>query len=93
MGVFASSSLDEVKLVAIDLLVMLNRKFVPRGVEFVLADAAGDATGDDIAVVLYWRRFGEYTEEEFRMAMKGMRNRQRPRNVVSLQMLRKGGIT
>ena len=36
----------------------------------------------DMVFVLFWRRFGEYTEEEFRMALEGMRNRQRPRKVV-----------
>ena len=36
----------------------------------------------DIVFVLFWRHFGEYTEEEFRMALDGMRNRQRPRKVV-----------
>ncbi len=43
----------------------------------------------DMVFVLFWRRFGEYTEEEFRMAMEGMRNRQRPRKVVV--MFKKGG--
>ena len=43
----------------------------------------------DIAFVLFWRRFGEYTEEEFRMAMEGMRNRQCPHKVVV--MFKKGG--
>ena len=43
----------------------------------------------DIVFVLFWRRFGEYTEEEFRMALEGMRNRQRPRKVVV--MFKKGG--
>ena len=43
----------------------------------------------DIVFVLFSRRFGEYTEEEFRMAMEGMRNRQRPRRVVV--MFKKGG--
>ena len=36
----------------------------------------------DMVFVLFWRRFGEYTEEEFRMALEGMRNRQRPCGVV-----------
>ena len=36
----------------------------------------------DMVFVLFWRRFGEYTEEEFRMALGGMRNRQRPRKVI-----------
>ena len=36
----------------------------------------------DIVFVLFWRRFGEYTEEEFRMALDGLRSRQRPRKVV-----------
>jgi hypothetical protein len=36
----------------------------------------------DMVFVLFWRRFGEYTEVEFRMAMEGMRNRQCPRKVV-----------
>lgn len=35
----------------------------------------------DMVFVLFWRRFGEYTEEEFRMALEGMRNRQRPRRI------------
>ena len=43
----------------------------------------------DMVFVLFWRRFGEYTEEEFRVAMEGMRNRQRPRKVVV--MFKKGG--
>lgn len=36
----------------------------------------------DIVFVLFSRRFGEYTEEEFRVALEGMRNRQRPCKVV-----------
>lgn len=32
--------------------------------------------------MLFCRRFGEYTGEEFRMALEGMQNRQRPRKVV-----------
>lgn len=43
----------------------------------------------DIVFVLFWRHFGEYTEEEFRMAMEGLRNRQRPRKVVV--MFKKNG--
>ena len=43
----------------------------------------------DIVFVLFWRRLGEYTEEEFRMAMEGLRNRQRPRKVVV--MFKKSG--
>ena len=43
----------------------------------------------DIVFVLFWRRFGEYTEEEFRIALECMRNRQRPRRVVV--MFKKGG--
>ena len=43
----------------------------------------------DIVFVLFWRRFGEYTEEEFRMAMTGLRNQQRPRKVVV--MFKKNG--
>lgn len=43
----------------------------------------------DIVFVLFSRRFGEYTEEEFRVALEGMRNRQRPRKVVV--MFKKGG--
>lgn len=43
----------------------------------------------DMVFVLFWRRFGEYTEEEFRNALEGMRNRQRPRKVVV--MFKKGG--
>ena len=36
----------------------------------------------DMVFVLFWRRFGEYTEEEFRIALEGMRSRQRPRKVI-----------
>ena len=36
----------------------------------------------NIVFVMFWRRFGEYTEEEFRMAMNGLRSRQCPRKVV-----------
>lgn len=43
----------------------------------------------DIVFVLFWRRFGEYTEEEFCMAMEGMRNRHRPRKVAV--MFKKNG--
>ena len=43
----------------------------------------------DIVFVLFSRRFGEYTEEEFRVALEGMRSRQRPRKVVV--MFKKGG--
>ena len=76
VGVSASSNLDEVKLAAIDMFVMLNRMFLPRGGgEF--AASSNDATGEGLAVVLFWRRFDEYTAKEFRMAMEGMRNRQR----------------
>ena len=43
----------------------------------------------DIVFVLFWRRFGDYTGEEFRMAMDGLRNRQCPRKVVV--MFKKSG--
>ena len=36
----------------------------------------------DIVFVLFSRRFGEYTEEEFRVARNGLQSRQRPRKVV-----------
>lgn len=41
---FASASLDEARLAVTDLHVQLNRTFVPRGVEFVLADLLDDAS-------------------------------------------------
>ena len=73
VGVFASSSLDEVKLVVIDMLVMLNRMFVPRGVEFVLADSSDDATGEDLAIVLYWRDFGDLPLPKFETAYESLK--------------------
>ena len=58
-------------------------------VKWEYLDSSRELATCDMVFVLFWRRFGEYTEEEFRMAMEGMRNRQRPRRVVV--MFKKGG--
>lgn len=71
VSVFASSCLDEVKLAVIDMLVMLNR--MSRGVEFVLVDSSDDVTGEDLAIALYWRDFGDLPQVKFETAYESLK--------------------
>ena len=73
VSIFASASLDEARLAVMDLLVQLNRTFVPRGVEFALADTSDDVTGEDLAVALYWRDFGNLPQLKFETAYESLK--------------------
>ena len=73
VSVFASSCLDEVRDVVIDLLMQLNHMFGPRGVEFVLADTSDDVTGEDLAIALYWRDFGNLPQSKFETAYESLK--------------------
>jgi hypothetical protein len=79
ISVCVSDALGDIKPAVDDLLVQLNRHFVPRGVEFVpTLQGEGPAEGD-LALVLYWKDFGELPEEGFRAAYKAFAEKKSPK--------------
>lgn len=78
VNVYASSNLDEAKLAVMDLLVQLNHSFVPRGVEFVLAN---DTNDESLAIVLYWRDFGDLPLPEFEAAYESLKTGGNPTKI------------
>ncbi len=70
VGVFASSNLQEARLAVEDLLMHLNHVLKGRGLVFELA---GGVDEEDLAVVLYWRDFGDLPLPKFETAYESLK--------------------
>ena len=75
----ASENLAEVKTAVFDLLNQLNRHFLPRGIEFVPTLPTESATDGDLAVVLYWKDFGDLPKVEFEQAYEVFKKEAQPK--------------
>ena len=75
----ASENLAEVKAAVCDLLNQLNRCFLPRGIEFVPTLPTEGATDGDLALVLYWKDFGDLPKAEFEQAYEVFKKEAQPR--------------
>ena len=80
--VSVSDDLREVKAAVFDLLNQLNRYFTPRGIEFVPTLPTEGATDGDIALVLYWKDFGSFSELDFAKAYDSFKESQSPKMYV-----------
>ncbi len=63
--VAAGEGVEDARRAVEDLLVQLNRHFMPRGVEFVPTLQEEGAAEGDWTVALYWKDFGELPEDGF----------------------------
>ena len=75
----ASENLAEVKTAVFDLLNQLNRHFLPRGIAFVPTLPTESATDGDLAVVLYWKDFGDLPKVEFEQAYEVFKKEAQPK--------------
>ena len=77
--VSVSDDLGEVRMVVQDLLLQLNRHFLPRGVEFVPTLPAEGPTDGDLALALYWKDFGDLPKADFEKAYESFKATKAPK--------------
>ncbi len=76
--VSVSEDLGDVRAAVQDLLLQLNRHFLPRGVEFVTTLPAEGPTDGDLALALYWKDFGDLPKADFEKAYESFKATKAP---------------